>query len=53
MYASIIRWPLCNMALVNGGDAGLSEGTKRAKITITKKEGMKIIGHGRIPSTDH
>ena len=53
MSVFIIKWSLCNMALVNGGDAGLAEGTKRVKITITKTEGMKIIGHGRIPSTDH
>ena len=35
---------MCNLAMTNGGDAGLSENTKRAKITITKSEGMKIVG---------
>ena len=38
---------MCNMALVNGGDAVLSDAPKRAKLTITKTEGMKVIGHRR------
>ena len=35
---------MCNLALVNGGDSGLSDGTKKAKVTVAKTEGTKVIG---------
>lgn len=41
----IWKWSLCNLALVNGGNAGLSEPTKKAKLAIEKTEGMKAAGH--------
>ncbi len=38
------RWSLCNLALVNGGDAGLSKSVKKGKIIIVKTKGMKVAG---------
>ena len=34
---------MCNLALVNGGSAGLTETTKKCKITVHKSEGVKLV----------
>ena len=44
---SYTRWSICNLAIVNGGDAGVGEQTKKAKITVEKPLVLKILGHER------